>query len=271
VGWGFTLQRLAGSAVACSIYRSTCTLWIVFGLIVVLAVAACAGAAAEPPAPAAGATQSLVAATQVEAIVPTSVAFTPTPEQPGETPRPEIPETRRLTLEYPPRIRAGDADIVRLTLEVDQSGNITPTAVVQGNVITGQVIEVPNLYETHHVIVEARMDMAGMQISPADLTSQTLSPGQSVMFFWSIRPDDPGVYRGTVWLYLRFVDKFSGEESRKAVSAQTVEIEAVNLLGIPARVIRVAGGLGSLVGTIIGFPFFEDIVKYLFGRRRRRA
>jgi len=91
------------------------------------------------------------------------------------------------------------------------------------------------------------------------------------MFFWSIRPVDVGVYRGTVWLFLRFVDKVSGEESRRAVSAQMVEIEAVNLFGVPARVVRVVGGLGSVVGAIVGFPFFEDIVKFLFaGRKKRR-
>jgi len=91
------------------------------------------------------------------------------------------------------------------------------------------------------------------------------------MFFWSIRPDEVGIYRGTVWLFLRFVDKVSGEESRRAVSAQIVEIEAVNLFGVPARVVRVVGGVGSVVGTVIGFPFFEDIIKFLFKRRRKRT
>jgi hypothetical protein len=31
-------------------------------------------------------------------------------------------------------MRAGDSDIVRLTLEVDDLGNITPTAEIEGNV-----------------------------------------------------------------------------------------------------------------------------------------
>ena len=35
------------------------------------------------------------------------------------------PERRRLTLEFPPQIRAGDSDLVRLTLEVDDLGNLT--------------------------------------------------------------------------------------------------------------------------------------------------
>jgi hypothetical protein len=154
---------------------------------------------------------------------------------------------------------------------VDASGSITPTAVVNGNVVTGNTIEIPNLYDTHHVIAEARMDMAGVQISPADLSSQTLLPGQSIMFFWSIRPTDIGLYRGTVWLYLRFVDKVSGEESRVAVSAQTVEIEAVNLLGLSGRTVRSVGAVGSVVGTVIGFPFFEDIVRYIFKRKKKRT
>jgi hypothetical protein len=43
----------------------------------------------------------------------------------------------------------------------------------------------------------------------------------------NLRAPEAGVYRGTVWLFLRFVDKVSGEESRNAISAQTVEIDAV--------------------------------------------
>jgi hypothetical protein len=76
-----------------------------------------------------------------------------------------------------------------------------------------------------------------------------------------------GLYRGTIWLYLRFVDKQSRAESRKTVSAQIVEIEAVNLLGLSGGVARTTGVIGSVLGTIIGFPFFEDIIKLLFKRR----
>ena len=202
--------------------------------------------------------------------VPTSVVSTSQPPI-NSTAQPAIPERRYLALEYPPRIRAGDSDVVRLTLNMDDAGNITPTAVIEGNVVTGEVIEIPNLYETHHVVVEASFDIAGVQVSPPDLSSQTLSPGQSVMFFWSIRPAEVGTYRGTVWLFLRFVDKVSGEESRRAVSAQLVEIEAVNLFGVPARVVRTVGGVGSVVGAVVGFPFFEDIVKFLFKKRKKQS
>jgi hypothetical protein len=227
-------------------------------MVLSLALLACGGGSAptgaDEPASAPEPTAPL------PSVLPTSV--------PVVTAQPAIPERRYLTLEFPQRIRAGDSDVVRLTLEVDDLGNITPTAEFEGNVVTGEVIEIPNLYQSHNVIAESEFNIAGMEVSPPGLVSQALSQGQTVTFFWSIRPRETGAYRGTVWLSLRFVDKSNGEESRKTVSAQIVEIEAVNFLGLPAGFARGTGIIGSILGTVIGFPFFEDIVKFLFRRRK---
>lgn len=193
-------------------------------------------------------------------------------ENPGDsepTAQPALPERRFLTLEFPPQIKAGDSDIIRLTLEVDDQGNIVPTAEIEGNVVTGEVIEIPNLYETHHVIAEARFDIAGLEVRPTEVISEPISQGQTAVFYWSVRPQDVGVYRGTIWLYMRFVDKSSGQESQKTVSAQTVEIEAVNFLGLSANLARSTGVVGSIVGTILGLPFFEDILKFLLKKRAK--
>lgn len=237
--------------------------WIVLSL----AMLAC-GAGAGAPAPEAPAEEpSLPAPTQL------SPGESAGGEEPGSnpyTPVPAILERRRLTLEFPAQIRAGDSDVVRLTLEVDDFGAITPTAQFEGNVVAGEVIEIPDLYETHNVIAEAEFNIAGLQISPPELISQTLSRGQALNFYWSVRPTEVGIYRGTIWFHLRFVDKVSGEESRKTVSAQVVEIEAVNVLGLPANLVRAVGGLGSVIGGVVGFPFFEDIVRFIFSRRKRK-
>jgi hypothetical protein len=132
------------------------------------------------------------------------------------------------------------------------------------------VIEIPNLYETHFVVAEAKFDIAGLQVSPPDVISQVLEQGQTVNFFWSVRPEDTGTYRGTIWVYLGFEDKSSGEKGRKTVSAQLVEIEAVDFFGLSVNFARGTGVIGSIVGGVIGFPFFEDIVRFLFGRGKRR-
>ena len=159
---------------------------------------------------------------------------------------------------------------MRLTLEVDELGNITPTAQFEGNVVTGEVIQFPDLYESHHVVAESRFDIAGVEIRPTDLINIPLAKGQTATFIWSVRPPDVGSYRGTIWLYLRFVDKLNGEESRLTVSAQIVEIEAVNLVGLSGSAARTAGFIGSIVGTVIGFPFLEDMVRFLYSKRRQK-
>jgi hypothetical protein len=190
------------------------------------------------------------------------------PNQPSAPPA--IPETRRLTLEFPSKMRAGvEGDIIRLTLEVDDLGNITPTAQIEGNVVVGETIEIPDLYETHNVIAEARLDLAGMQVQPAEAIYEPLKRGQSATFYWSIRPQETGLYRGTVWLHLNFADKSTGVENRIAVSAQIIEIEAVDFFGLSVDVARTSGVVGSVVGGVIGFPFLEDILKFLFKRKSK--
>jgi hypothetical protein len=204
--------------------------------------------------------------------LPVVIATSQAQEILPDSPVPEIPETRRLTLEYPPKMRAGvESNIVRLTLEVDDLGNITPTAQFEGNVVSGETVEIPNLYETHNVIVEASFDLAGMEVSPSGATFEPLKQGQPATFYWSIRPRDTGTYRGTVWLHLNFRDKLSGEESRIAVSAQVVEIEAVDFFGLSVNVARTSGVVGSIIGGVLGLPFLEEIVRFLFKRRKQSS
>ncbi len=230
-------------------------------LMLILAAVACAGNSSAPVPVDSGAqpvsTQPVIALT----FQPTQIA-----------PSPAIPETRRLTLEFPSKMRAGvEGDIVRLTLEVDDLGNITPTAQIEGNVVVGETIKIPDLYETHNVTAEAKLDLAGMEVQPAEAVFEPLARGQSATFYWSIRPQDVGTYRGTVWLHLNFRDKSTGEDSRIAVSAQIVEIEAVDFFGLSVNLARTSGVIGSVIGGVVGLPFLEDIVKFLFKRRRQKA
>ena len=259
---------------------------VIFPLLLILLLSACGGApaaatelypdapaATEPPVeePIAVSTENSPGAALPTATLAGIHESIPTSQPPPiSIVQPAIPERRRITLEFPPRIRAGDSDVIRLTLEVDDLGNLTPTAEFEGNVVTGEVIEIPNLYETHQVIAEARFDIAGLRVSPPNLVSQPLAQGQSITFHWSILPEGVGIYRGTIWLYLRFVDKVSGEESQKTVSAQIVEIEAVNFLGLSGSLARTFGVVGSIVGTVLGIPFLEDAVRFVFGRRRKK-
>jgi hypothetical protein len=167
---------------------------------------------------------------------------------------PALPESHRLTLEWPAEMRTGDADIIRLTLEVDSGGRVTPTAEFAGYEVTGEVVEKPNLYATHHVLAEARLDIAGLQISPQGKVSEPLLPGESVSFYWSVKAVKSGNYRGTVWLHLRFLPKAGGTEMRQAISAQVVEIQVNSFLGLTAPQARWLGGLTAILGSVISLP-----------------
>lgn len=237
------------------IRRTTLLVFTLIALLFALQLACGLGGSSAPLSPAAAVATRIAVPTQAQIV---------------ELP-PAVPEARMLTLEYPPSIRAGDSDVVRLTLEVDNLGNLTPTVSVAGDVTQGQVVVIPNVYETHNVLAEARLDLAGADVRPSDTVSEPLLPGQKVTFYWSVKPDDIGDYKGTVWFYLHFVPKAGGVESRQALSAQAIEINSTALFGLKAGVARWLGLAGTFLGSILGFPFLEQVLQWVWKRVRGRA
>ncbi|HWQ83389.1 MAG TPA: hypothetical protein VN363_02415 [Anaerolineales bacterium] len=190
-------------------------------------------------------------------------------ETPANTSMPAIQEPRLITLEWPARLRVGDSDTIRLTLEVDETGGITPTALNAGNETRGERVNIPDLYDTHNVMVEARLDIAGLTYTPTSVVIEPMQPGQAVIFFWSVQPQQVGKYRGTVWLHLHYVPKTpAGQEARMALSAQVVEIEAINFLGLSGNAARVTGWVGAALGSIISLDRLYDFVIRLIKRSR---
>ena len=116
-------------------------------------------------------------------------------------------EERSLDLEFPPHIRAGGSETVRLTLERDLRGNLTPIVEVDGRKIEGERLEIADLYESHNIVAESRLEMYGVQVLPADLISEPLLKDEKVTFYWRIRAQNEGKYAGRVWLYLRYIPK----------------------------------------------------------------
>lgn len=178
-------------------------------------------------------------------------------------------ERRLVVLEWPEKIRVGDADRLRLSLELDEEGNLTPTAVMGGNEVEGTPVEIPDLYDTHNLVVECRLDLAGVEIKPEGRVSQPLRPGQDLSFYWSISPGQAGRYRGTLWIFLNMVPKTGGDMDQVALLAPQVEIQAVSVVGLPANVVRWGGLVSSALSLVFGFPFVEDLLKRFWKSIRR--
>jgi len=172
----------------------------------------------------------------------------PTPEV---TPVPAVPEERLLILEWPPKIRVGDSDLIILTLEMDEEGNLSATAQFADHQVKSTQVQITNLYDTHDVVAQARLDMAGVEYSPKGEISEPMRPGVPVKFSWSVLPRQVGSYRGTIWLHLQFIPLDGGESSRQALSAQVIDIDAVNLFGMAGAPARVVGAIGTIVGVLL--------------------
>jgi len=212
------------------------------------------GAPAPSDTPAAGG-PTLPVATQR----PTSVLLVPT-----QFSSPSLQERRLAVLEWPSSIHVGDSDVLTLTLDVDQAGLLTPTAQIAGHKVTGTAVFIPDLYDTYNLVAAARLDLAGVQVSPQGMVSQPMRPGQKIFFSWSISPTQLGQYRGTLWLYLNLVPKNGGNPDQLTLLAPQIQIESVSVLGLPGPVARWSGVAGTGLSFVFGFPFIESLLKRLW-------
>lgn len=190
---------------------------------------------------------------------------------PLPTPTALAMEQRLIIVEFPGKIRAGDADVLRLSLIMDENGQITPTAKVEGHTVSGEPVEIPNLYDSYNIIAEARLDMAGLEVQPQGAVKQPMQPNVPVVFVWSLSPDHPGNFRGMLWLYLNLIPKTGGAQDQRALLARPVEIKAVTVLGMTAPLARWIGAIGSVFSFVFGIPFLEDVLRRFFKRKKDRS
>ena len=234
-----------------------------FGLISLFGVfllSACAAATTENPISAGKPSQAPAAVGEVE---PTQPAPTAAPAQQAA-----ILEARRIFLAWPPRIRVGESDWVRLVLDMDEEGRLTPTVLSPGQEQSSQAVNIQNVYDTHDVTVEARLDLAGVEYQPADALRLSLHPGQTLTFQWSVSPPEAGTYRGTVSMFVHYIPKDGSQEIVDQITNQPVEIRGVNLFGLSGAAARVIGGVGVLFGSVLSL---DNLIPWFWRRFRKSS
>lgn len=178
----------------------------------------------------------------------------------ADTAPPTIKETRRLILEWPATMRKGDADLIRITLEIDEDGDITPTVEIEGHESKGEKITIPDLYDSHIVKVKPQLNLSGISFTPSKPTEKTLRRGENLSFYWSINPSTEGDFFGTASLQLSFTPKDGGNITTISLADQIFKIKVRTLFGMSGRTARLVGWSFSLLGAIFSF---DDIVKFL--------
>ena len=162
---------------------------------------------------------------------------------------PAILELRRLILELPVSIQTGNRDFIRLVF--------MPEVVSPG---MSEVQGLQDIYSTHLVAVEARLEMGGLEVEPAGTLTRPLFLGQAVRFEWDLIPMQARVYEGTAWLYLRFMPKDGSPGNSWPISAQRVEIRTDSFLGLSGIQARRLGGTGTLLGLALASDLLAGLI-----------
>jgi hypothetical protein len=167
------------------------------------------------------------------------------PLQPTPT---AIIEERMVEVEWPPTMRLGDSDVVRLALVPTLEGYVVKAEYPEHQVITQTVtVERPGGYELYAV---ARLDGVGFEIAPNGEQPQYLAPGQQVSWRWSLTPRSAGSQRLLVHLVLRWEPAGDGSGSLRQVVAysQGLDVRVVSLFGLTQLQAFAAGLFGLVFG-----------------------
>jgi len=147
-------------------------------------------------------------------------------------------EERMLELSWPKSLRLGDDGTIRLTVGLPASR-------------VSQSQSRPAVYDAYNLVLQSQLDLPGVTRTPTGEVSQAMLPDQPVVFLWYLRPSNPGIFSGKVWLHLHFVRRSGGQETRLLLAAQQVEVKVVTLLGMSGSQARLFGSLGLALGLFL--------------------
>ncbi|UCH61100.1 MAG: hypothetical protein JSV61_06370, partial [Anaerolineales bacterium] len=112
----------------------------------------------------------------------------PKPAEPTIIPAP-ITEQRLVELEWPPHMRLGDSDVIRLSLIPSEQGYQLQADYPEHSLDIKDIqVSRPGGYELFAV---ARIDGVGFEISPQGERQLFLPIDEGITWMWSITPRDP--------------------------------------------------------------------------------
>lgn len=161
-----------------------------------------------------------------------------------------ILEPRVLSLKWPKKIREGEMQSIELAFtpeDVILEGQSMDTNLAQAS------NTLPEIADAYSVLVEGRLELTGVNFSPEGQVSQLLQYGEPLNYLWHVQVQQAGVYKGTVWIYLKVISKQTGQENRQVLSAQRIEFTAVNFFGLNDVSTWLLGSLGLAIGIVLTF------------------
>jgi hypothetical protein len=151
-----------------------------------------------------------------------------------------------VVVETPEQLRSGEIQQVSLTAELGE-GEMRPKNADQA----------PQSFPDATLAINSRLDIPGMDVSPAGEFSQAMEPGRPAQFTWSLRARQAGSYSGTLWLYQAGLsDESQASGGRRLLLAQPVLFTAISLFGLGSTAAQVIG----IVGSVVGLALLADLL-----------
>jgi|WetSurMetagenome_2_1015567.scaffolds.fasta_scaffold346131_1 hypothetical protein len=170
----------------------------------------------------------------------------------GQAPSSILHEQRQVVITFPEFIRLGDSQKIGMILIPQSNAGIdeTPIPLPKSNL--------PDIFQTNHLVAEARLDLPGFLISPYSEVSSPIVTGQSSVFNWEVKPREQGSYSGNLWFYVNIVPIAGGEKERATLFAFPIKIKCSLFLGLSTTTLRrLAAGIFLLGIGLIITPLFK--------------
>ncbi len=181
---------------------------------------------------------------------PAGVLTQPVPTQAPETqPAPLITiEARLVELEWPPRMRLGESDVVRLALVPVEQGYQVQLDFPEHQVLTQTIVV--SRQGGYALSGVARLDGVNFVLSPQAEQPRALPTGEKVTWQWSLKPLAAGQQRLAVTLLLRWtpLEGTPGSLRESTVYTRGLDVQVSSFFGLTRGQALTGGFLGLLLG-----------------------
>ncbi len=145
-----------------------------------------------------------------------------------------IMDMHQVVFEWPRSMRIGDTEEITLILEpvIGEKSSQTPSLVSM------------DIYSIYNIMAEARFEVAGVTVNPANSIRESMPSGQTVKFKWQISTDQVGSYDGKVWLSLRLLPLDGSQASEVPIYIRELRLQTSSLFGMNEAMAYFVGGAG---------------------------
>jgi hypothetical protein len=173
-----------------------------------------------------------------------------------------VHERRRVIVEYPPQMRVGDTEVIRVIFR----GDAPSTAYFLSEHVTDVTpMDFYLDYDAFDIFVIAYADSAGLGLDSIK-ESRLSYPDETLSWTWTMQaPNSPGRHRVALRLLLRAEPHLEGDIIEHVFWEKVLTIDVKTVFGLTPQQAAVLGQIGAFLGPVLTAP-------YLYGKwQERRA